>query len=99
MQTPEARNTHFHIQVGTKPLSMICVTTHKYVPFCAQHSAVSRQHQLTTSDLVKDNGSLDGTLVAHALEALFPLFELEGLVDDTLDLDLARIEIVDSSRD
>ncbi len=41
--------------------------------------------------LVKDNGRLDGTLVLHRLETLGPLLQLERLVDDPLDLDLARV--------
>jgi len=45
--------------------------------------------------VVKDDGSLDRRLVTDALESLTPLLELEGLVDDTLSLDLATIEIVD----
>ena len=39
--------------------------------------------------VVEDNSSLDGALVLHGLQALAPLLEFEGLVDDTLNLDLA----------
>ena len=42
-------------------------------------------------DLIEDDSSLDSTLVLHSLQALRPLLELIGLVDNTLDLDLARI--------
>jgi hypothetical protein len=45
--------------------------------------------------LVEDNGGLDGTLVLHGLQALSPLVQLESLVDDSCDLYLARVEIVD----
>lgn len=45
--------------------------------------------------VVKDDGSLDRRLVADALESLAPLLELEGLVDDTLSLDLATVKVVD----
>jgi len=45
--------------------------------------------------LVEDNGGLDGTLVLHRLQALSPLLKLESLVDNSLDLDLARVQIVD----
>jgi hypothetical protein len=45
--------------------------------------------------LVEDNGGLDGTLVLHGLQALSPLLKLESLVDNSLDLDLARVQIVD----
>jgi hypothetical protein len=45
--------------------------------------------------LVKDNGGLDGGLVADALQSLTPLLELEGLVHDALGLDLAAVEVVD----
>jgi hypothetical protein len=46
-------------------------------------------------NLIKRDGSLDGRLVLHRLQTLRPLLKLEGLVDDTLDLDLARVEVVD----
>jgi len=45
--------------------------------------------------VIKHNGRLDGRLVADALERLAELFQLEGLVDDALGLDLARVEVVD----
>jgi hypothetical protein len=44
--------------------------------------------------LVKGDGGLDGALVAHRLEALLPLLQLEGLVDDAAHLDLAAVEVV-----
>jgi hypothetical protein len=47
--------------------------------------------------LVEDNGGLDGALVLHGLQALSPLLKLESLVDNSLDLDLARVEIVNGS--
>jgi len=46
--------------------------------------------------VVEDDGSLDGALVLHGLQALGPLIQLECLVDDSFDLYLARVEIVDS---
>ena len=49
--------------------------------------------------LVKGNGSFDRRLVSHSLEALSPLLEFEGLVDDAMHLDLATVEVVDSCRD
>lgn len=39
--------------------------------------------------IIEDDGCLDGALVLHGLQALAPLLELESLVDDTLNLDLA----------
>jgi hypothetical protein len=39
--------------------------------------------------LVEDNGGLDGALVLHGLQALAPLLELEDLVDNALNIDLA----------
>lgn len=50
-------------------------------------------------DLVEDNSRLDGTLVAHGLQALFPLVNLVDLVDDALDFDLAGVQVVDSGRE
>lgn len=49
-----------------------------------------------TDLVIEDDGSLDGSLVPDALESLTPLLELEGLVDNTLGLDLATVEVVDS---
>jgi hypothetical protein len=48
-----------------------------------------------TKSVIKHNRRLDGRLVADALERLAELLQLEGLVDDTLRLDLARVEVVD----
>ena len=45
---------------------------------------------------VKDNSGLDGALVLDRLQSLAVLLKLEGLVDDTLGLDLATVEVVDS---
>jgi ABC-type transporter Mla MlaB component len=45
--------------------------------------------------IIKYNGRLDGRLVPDAFEGLAELFQLEHLVDDTLCLDLARVEVVD----
>jgi hypothetical protein len=39
--------------------------------------------------VIEDDGSLDGALVSHGLQALAPLLKLECLVDDTFDFDLA----------
>lgn len=56
----------------------------------SSHGSVSQPNQS-----VKDNRGLDGALVPHRLQTLLPLIQLEGLVDNTLDLDLAAIEVVD----
>lgn len=47
--------------------------------------------------LVEGDGSLDGALVTHRLQALGPLVNLEHLVDNTVDFDLAGVQVVDSS--
>ena len=40
-------------------------------------------------DLVlEDNSGLDGALVLHGFQAFAPLLKLEGLVDDSFNLDL-----------
>lgn len=49
--------------------------------------------------LIENDGRLDGLLGANGLEGLRPLFELESLVDNTLNLDLARVEVVNGSRE
>jgi hypothetical protein len=49
--------------------------------------------------LIKRNGSFDGRLVAHGFEALAPLLELVGLVDDALDLYLTAVQVVNCSRE
>lgn len=59
----------------------------------------SLPYRLSAWILVKYNSGLNGRLVADALEGFAPLFELEGLVDDTLGLDLAAIEIVNCGRE
>lgn len=41
--------------------------------------------------LVKNDSSLDCALVAHGLQTFGPLFELECLVDDSVDLDLSAV--------
>jgi hypothetical protein len=52
----------------------------------------SHLHQTRTCNLVaKDNSSLDGALVLHCFKTIGPFFQLEGLVDDALNLDLAAI--------
>jgi hypothetical protein len=43
--------------------------------------------------IVENDSSLDGALVSHRLQALAPLLELEGLVDDSGDLYFAGIEV------
>lgn len=45
--------------------------------------------------VVKDNSSLDGRFVLHRLKAFRPLVKPEGLVDNTLHVHLAGVEIVD----
>lgn len=45
--------------------------------------------------LLENDGGLDGALVLDALQRLAKVLELEGLVDDALGLDLARVEVVD----
>ena len=47
--------------------------------------------------LVKDDGGLDGALVLDSLKSLAELLKLEGLVDNTLGLDLARVEVCNGS--
>ena len=47
--------------------------------------------------VLENNGCFDGGLVLHGLQALAPLLELEGLVNNAFDLDLARIEVVNGS--
>ena len=46
-------------------------------------------HIMGNNLVLEDNSSLDGALVLHRLQAFTPLLELEGLVNNTLDLDLA----------
>ena len=48
--------------------------------------------------LVKDNSSLDGTLVLDGFQRLTVLLQLKCLVDDTLGLDLARVKVVNRGR-
>lgn len=47
--------------------------------------------------LIKDNCSLDCALVFDALQCLAVVLELEHLVDDAFNLDLAAVEIVNGS--
>jgi len=54
-------------------------------------------HPTTSTNLVKGDSGLDSTLVLHALETLGPLLQLESLVDDSLDLDLTTVEVIDRS--
>lgn len=46
------------------------------------------------TQLLKNNGGLDSRLVLDALESLAKVLQLKRLVDDTLGLDLARVEVV-----
>ena len=48
--------------------------------------------------LVEDDSGLDGRLVPHCLQALGPLLDLESLVYNTLNLDLAALEIINGVR-
>jgi hypothetical protein len=45
--------------------------------------------------VVEDNGGFDGSLVPHGLQAFAPLLQLESLVDNTPNIHLARVEVVD----
>ena len=49
--------------------------------------------------LIEDNSGLDSRLVPDALESFAPLLELERFVNDTLGLDLAAVEVVNSGRE
>lgn len=49
--------------------------------------------------LVKGDGSLDGGLVTHRLKTLLPLLDLEHLVNNAVDPDLAGIQVVYGSRE
>lgn len=51
--------------------------------------------QKTFKGLLEDNGSLNSALVFHSLQTFAPLIELIGLVDNSLDLYLARIKVSD----
>jgi hypothetical protein len=52
-----------------------------------------------SSFLVEGDGCFDGGLVFHCLETLLlPLLQLESLIDDAFDLDLATIKVVDGGR-
>ena len=55
--------------------------------------------QNSTRCLIKSDSSLDGALVTHGLQALSPLLELEGLVDDAANLDLASVKVVNGGRE
>ena len=44
-----------------------------------------------TCNLVEDDCGLNGALVLHCFQTIGPLLQLEGLVDNALDLDLAAI--------
>ena len=71
---------------------------HLYISKPRQNFSRSSANSALTK-LVKGNRSLDGALIAHRLQALLPLIELERLVDDTVDLDLAAVEIVNRGRE
>ena len=45
------------------------------------------------------SATYDGRLVLHCFDTLLPLLELESLVDDAFDLDLAAIEVVNCGRE
>jgi len=47
---------------------------------------------------IEDNGSLDGALVLDRLESFSVLLQFEGLVDNTLGLDFAVVQVVDGLR-
>lgn len=55
-------------------------------------------HGFSASEyLVENDSGLDCRLVLHSLQTFCPLFELVGLVDNSLDLDLAGIEVINGS--
>lgn len=55
------------------------------------------QVQMPGALLVEGDGSLNGGLVTHRLKTFGPLFDLEDLVDNAVDLDLPRVEVINSS--
>lgn len=59
---------------------------------------VSSSSFVEKTHLVKDNSSLDGSLVLHRLQALRPLLQLEGLVDNPFHIHLATIKIINRGR-
>jgi len=56
-----------------------------------------RQLQTRARLLVKGDGSLDSTLVFHCCHTFAPLFKLVSLVDNSRNLHLARVQIVNRS--
>src|SRR5690606_31752162 len=59
----------------------------------AAHSPFQPIPPQKKKSLIKDNSSLDGTLVLHSLQALAPLLQLVGLVDNAVHLDLATVQV------
>jgi len=47
-------------------------------------------------NLIKNDSGLDSTLVLHGFQTLRPLLELKCLVNNTTDLNLAGVKILDS---
>lgn len=60
----------------------------------APHSFISTSQHTDRSIPVKNNGRLDGVLVAHRLQTLLPLFKLVQLIHYSGHLDLARVKVV-----
>lgn len=52
---------------------------------------------MASARLIKSDGSLDGRFVAHGLEALLPLLDLVHLVDNAVDFDLPRVQVIHRS--
>jgi hypothetical protein len=50
-------------------------------------------------NLVKGDGRLNSRLVAHSLKALLPLLNLVHLVDNTINPNLSRVKVINSSRE
>ena len=70
--------------------------------FCSQSTVSDHSLEIETRCDVSNSRvgtTYDSRFVLHSLETLLPLLELKSLVDDTLDLDLAAIEIVDCGRE
>jgi hypothetical protein len=52
---------------------------------------------MMSPNLIEHNGSLDGTFVTHRLKTLLPLLDPVHLIDNSLDIDLARVKVINSS--
>ncbi|GAO51126.1 hypothetical protein G7K_5237-t1 [Saitoella complicata NRRL Y-17804] len=63
------------------------------------HAFNSHSLPSNSSRLLEHNSSLNGRLVLHRIQTLLPLLNLELLVHDTLNPNLTRIQVVDSSRE